>query len=371
MADLKSAYQGCLMGLAAGDALGYTVDSKSIYEICRDYGPEGLLGYDIVNGHARISSYTQIAAFVTNALLIGITRGQQKGQLSPFVRYIQLALQEWADGQTYQRSPEPTRCWVSEVSAFRQRCCTDYRMLDTLQRKRIGSMEEPANRNNAPGAITAAIPVGLFFHPDRMEVPEIGILGAQAVALTQGDAAAYLAGAAVAYMAAGILQEPDCPLDLQFSQAADAVAGQFGRKYPAALELRSLLHKAIHLAKNAHVPHREVMAQLRCETCAQVLAGAVYACLASGSDFDEAMIIAVNHSGRSAAVGAVTGALLGAKLGLEGLPEFYMEGLETAPYLLTLASDLVQGCPMGLMTRLFDDDWDRKYTQGEAPEPQM
>lgn len=368
MAELRSAYQGCLLGLAAGDALGYTVDSKSYDEICRDYGPKGLMGYDLVNGYAQISSYTQLAAFVTNALLIGITRGQQKGQMGPFVRYIQLALLEWANGQTYQRSPEPRHCWVGQVSAFRQRVCMDYRMLDTLQRRRIGSMEEPVNRNAAPGAITAAIPVGLFFHPDRMEVSEIGVLGAQAVALTQGDAAAFLSGAALAYMIAGVIQEPDCPLELQFSHAADAVAGQFGREYAAARELRELLRKAIHLAKNAHVPHPEVMAQLQCVSCAQVLAGAVYACLASGGDFDTAMIIAVNHSGRSAAVGAAAGALLGAQMGVEGLPDFYLEGLETAPLLQTLAADLVQGCPMGLMTRLFDDDWDRKYSHGEPPD---
>ena len=37
-------------------------------------------------------------------------------------------------------------------------------------------------------------------------------------------------------------------------------------------------------------------------------AGAVYACLKGEGDFDRSMILAVNHSGRSAAVGAVTGA---------------------------------------------------------------
>ncbi len=369
MDRLRSAYQGCLLGLAAGDALGYTVDSKSYEEICRDYGPRGLMGYDLVNGYAQISSYTQIAAFVTNALLLGITQGQQRGQMSPFVRYIQLAMLEWANSQTVRRGGEPTRCWVGQVSAFRQRACMDYRMLDTLQRRRIGSMEEPMNRGTSPAALTAAIPVGLFFHPDRMEVTEIGTLGAQAVALTQGDAVTFLSGAALSYMIAGIVQEPDCPLELQFSQAADAVAGQFGREYNGALELRSLLYKAIHLAKNANTFHPEAMQQLRCGTSAQVLAGAVYACLASAGDFDTAMVIAVNHGGRSAGVGAVAGALLGAQIGVEALPDFYLEGLETAPLLLTLAADIAQGCPMGMTTRLFDDDWDRKYTQGEAPEP--
>ena len=40
----RSAYRGCLLGLAVGDAMGYTVDSKSWAEIQEDYGPNGLLG---------------------------------------------------------------------------------------------------------------------------------------------------------------------------------------------------------------------------------------------------------------------------------------------------------------------------------------
>ena len=78
-------------------------------------------------------------------------------------------------------------------------------------------------------------------------------------------------------------------------------------------------------------------------------------------DFDSAMILAVNHSGRSAAVGAVTGALLGARMGYEALPEFYLESLEPLHLLMELANDLVAGCAMEIGSSLFDDDWDRKY----------
>ena len=66
------------------------------------------------------------------------------------------------------------------------------------------------------------------------------------------------------------------------------------------------------------------MEQLKCENAAQVLAGAVYTCLVAENDFDRAMIVAVNHSGRSAAVGALVGAILGLRLGEEALPEFYI-----------------------------------------------
>ena len=119
------------------------------------------------------------------------------------------------------------------------------------------------------------------------------------------------------------------------------------------------------MAKNGLMEPEEAMEALHCQDALGVAAGAVYACLKGEGDFDRSMILAVNHSGRSAAVGALTGAFLGAKLGEEALPEFYLECLEPAPELRVLAEDLARGCPMDLRSRLFDDDWDHKYVQGE------
>ena len=76
MARKLSACGGCLLGMAAGDALGYTIDDKSWQEIQEDYGPYGLMGYDVVNGTVQVSSYTQVGAYVANGLLLGVTRGR-------------------------------------------------------------------------------------------------------------------------------------------------------------------------------------------------------------------------------------------------------------------------------------------------------
>ena len=69
MISRRSAYRGCLLGMAIGDAMGYPVDTKEISQIRADYGPNGILGYDLVNGYAEVSSHTQIAAFTCNGLL--------------------------------------------------------------------------------------------------------------------------------------------------------------------------------------------------------------------------------------------------------------------------------------------------------------
>ena len=66
----------------------------------------------------------------------------------------------------------------------------------------------------------------------------------------------------------------------------------------------------------------------------------------------------------AAAVAAIAGGILGLAQGEEALPEFYLESLEGAAHIRELAGDMHTACPKGWRTRLFDDEWDRKYIQG-------
>lgn len=358
-------YRGCLLGMAVGDAMGYTVDDRSLEQIRQDYGPEGLLGYDLVNGYADVSSYTQLAAFAGNGLLLGLTRGQMQGVMAPYVRYIALAEREWAQTQRYSGNPERSVCWVSRDRELRGRRCMDTRMLDTLSRGKPGSLEEPVNRFVTPGAMTVAIPVGLFFNPLRTGREEIDRLGAEAVALTHGAPQAFLSGGVLAHIISRLIWDGSRNLKELVKESIEALQEGFGREYHRqANEVRDGLNMALRLAGSHNVSCVDAMEHLKCTTVPEILAGAVYAALCYENNFDEAMIAAVNHSGCSAAVGAVTGAILGAKLGEEAIPEFYLEPLEPIELLRELADDMLQGCPMELGRGLFDDDWDRKYIHG-------
>lgn len=358
-------YRGCLLGMAIGDAMGYTVDDRSLEQIRQDYGPEGLLGYDLVNGYADVSSYTQLAVFAGNGLLLGLTRGQMQGIMAPYVRYIALAEREWAQTQRYSGNPDRSVCWVSRNRELRGRRCMDTRMLDTLSRGKPGSMEEPVNRFMTPGAMTVAIPVGMFFNPLRTGREEIDRLGAEAVALTHGAPQAFLAGGVLAHIISRLIWDGARSLKDLVKEAVEALQDGFGREYHRqANEVRDGLNMALRLAASHNVSCSEAMEHLKCTTVPEILAGAVYAALCYEHNFDEAMITAVNHSGCSAAVGAVTGAILGAKLGEAAIPDFYLEPLETAELLRELADDMHQGCPMEMGRGLFDDDWDRKYIHG-------
>lgn len=356
----STVFTGCLLGMAVGDAMGAPVDAKHYEQICQMYGPQGLLGYDSANGLAQITSYSQVALYAANGLLAGAARGKTnpEGQMA----WITASLKEWAKVQHLPGSPDKRICWMSHISQMRRRRCMDPRTLDALTRGVLGTPQAPANQSAGPGTLTAVIPVALFFQPERMDFWDIGLLGARIVALTHGEATAYLSGAALAYTLAGIIHDPDCSMEDQFLHAAQAVVAQF--QGAAAGRLQMLIYKAVDMAKDPMISPLQAMERLECNTAASVLAGAAYAVLASEGDFDTAMITAVNHSGKSAAVGAITGAILGAAQGEDTLPGFYLDCLDCDDVIRELAKDLHTACPKGWQKRLFDDDWDRKYTQG-------
>ena len=358
MSHRNSAYRGSLLGLAIGDALGYTVDNKLWDEICQNYGPNGILGFDLQHEYAEATSYTQLAVFAANGLLAAMTRGKTE----QYSAYLAAALREWVKSQQFRGGKEKTLCWVAQVPSLRRRLCMDTRMLDTLSRQILGTPEHSVNSFSAPSAVTAAVAVGLFFAPERMSPKQVGTLGAEAVALTHGDPETFLTGAVIAYVMAGLLQDPEHSFLQQFTQGVEAVQAQFGDRYPQEVStLAAHINKAISLVKHTELTPREVMTLLSCTTAAECLAGAVYICLIHPGNFDEAVITAVNQSGRSSAVAALTGAFLGAKLGEDALPEFYLESLEPIEALRILADDLYQGRQA---SRIFDDSWDQKYIQG-------
>lgn len=356
MKQQQKQIKSVLLSLAVGDAMGHTVDRRSLEEIRRDYGPNGLLGYDLVNGYADITSYTQVAAFTANGLLLGLTRGQAQGRMSILLRYISAAIREWSRSQVFSL-PEKKICWLSSVPEMKRKFCMDNRMLDALSKEKLGSLEDIRYRSDHPGALTMVVPIVLLRKELELYSDELDRLGAEVIALTHGEPEAYLSGAAFTHLLRLLMEEPETPLAELVHQTIDAVGLQFGQGG----RLWELLQMALTLAVSPGVSAMNAMETLGCRTAAEALAGAVYTIATCGRDFDKGMITAVNHSGRSSAVGAMAGAMLGARMGDEDLPEFYLDSLEAANALTELAADLSSGFAEMVGKSLFDMDWDRKY----------
>ena len=354
----EQALAGCFLGMAVGDAMGCSVDKKSWPEICDAYGPNGLLGYDLTGNSAEVTSYTQLALFTANALLLAITRGST----DRFSQSLVLAVREWYKSQQFRGAPEKTRCWVAQVPCLRRRLCMDTQMLDALSRETLGTPEKPVFRSAAPSSLPSALAAGMCYDPKRMTESELMRLGAEAVAFAHGRPEVYLSGAYLALSMARLLQEPEKAPAALFEECLAPVIARFVGTVPTeTAEFENLIRKALNLTRDPEMTPLAAMTVLGCTSAQECVAGAIYAAAIHPANFDEAMIVSVNHSGRSCAVGALTGAFLGARLGDDALPEFYLESLECAPYLQELAQDL-QDCRQ--VSRIFDDAWDQKYVQG-------
>ena len=358
MVQKNIALAGCMLGMAVGDAMGSSVDKKSWTEICEAYGPNGLLGYDLTGGSADVTSYTQLTVFTANALLLAFARSSEQ-----YSKALLLAVREWYKSQQFRSTPEKTRCWVAQVPSLRRRLCMDTQILDALSRETLGTPEAPVFRSVSPSSLTAAVAVGLCYDPRRMPQRQLMRLATEAVAFTHGRPEVYISGAFLALAVANLLQAPEKAPAALFEECLETVEEAYGKVWTTETDrFCALIRKAISLTRDPEMTPLAAMTVLSCTTAAECVAGAVYAATIHPGNFDEAMIVSVNHSGRSCAVGAIAGAFLGARLGAEALPEFYLESLECAPYLRTLAQDLMD-CRQ--VSRIFDDDWDHKYVQGQ------
>lgn len=75
---------------------------------------------------------------------------------------------------------------------------------------------------------------------------------------------------------------------------------------------------------------------------AWAVAIALYCALRHADSFEDAVIAAVNHDGDSDSTGAVTGNIMGALLGMEGIPAAFVQPLELRDVLLATAKKLAE-----------------------------
>ena len=99
-------FRGCLIGGAAGDALGYAVEFMGEERIFARYGEKGITAYELRDGVAQISDDTQMTLFTAAGLLAGTTRGRMRGIMGPYREYIRLSYLDWLKTQR-ERYPLP------------------------------------------------------------------------------------------------------------------------------------------------------------------------------------------------------------------------------------------------------------------------
>ena len=355
-------YRGCLIGGAAGDALGYAVEFLDDAAIFSKYGENGITEYSLVNGVAEISDDTQMTLFTANALLLGTTRGMTRGIMGSYPSYISLCYKEWLRTQ-YEQFPlneEYSYTWLINVPELFARRAPGNTCISAIENGANGTLEEPINRSKGCGGIMRVAPIGLYFEGKRYSVSEIDKIGAETAALTHGHELGYIPAAALVHILHILSHNEDVKMLDAVLDMKKAIRREFVNVKHLSEQI-ALIDKAIDLA-NEDVDDLEAIRELGQGWVAEeTLAIAIYCALKYSNDFDKALIASVNHSGDSDSTGAVTGNILGAYLGLSGIPEKYLKNLELKNVILEFADDLFNDCKITEYGSYHDEIWEQKY----------
>ena len=365
--DRPNRIQGSLLAGAAGDALGYSVEFMGEDEISRRFGANGITEYCLYNGLARISDDTQMTLFTATGLLFGTTRGMTRGIMGDYSDYIRFSYKEWYRTQT-ERYPLPESyhfSWLINIPELFSRRAPGNTCMSALASEKYGTIDDPINHSKGCGGVMRVAPVGLYFSRNQIPIEASDRIAAEAAAITHGHELGWLPAAALAHIVR-VLAEAEKPSVL--GAVLDAIE-TLPKVFPETKhlqEFQTLMQQAVDLYQSGKADRDAIHALGEGWVGDEALAIAVYCALKYQTDMEKALITAVNHKGDSDSTGAITGNILGAALGIDAIPEKFIDHLELKDTILELADDLYNDCQMDDYD-MDDPVWAAKYIYNTYP----
>ena len=329
----KDAVRGCLIGGAAGDALGYPVEFIGENDIFMRYGAGGIREYGLKNGKAVISDDTQMTLFTASGLILSAGKDEKAQYESIRKCYV-----EWLETQV-SLSPMPGRTYYSPLSRiaplYAQRAPGNT-CINALYAGGRGTTAKPINNSKGCGGVMRVAPIGFL----KQTPQHIARLGAEACAMTHGHPLGWLPGAAFSLIIYEISQNGLDPRAAT-ERALEAVQALWADE-PSTPVFVALMQKALDLAAGDKDDLTAIHTLGEGWVADEALAIAVYCAVKYAGDPDKTLIAAVNHKGDSDSTGAIAGNIVGAQAGLSGIPEKYIHNLELKDEIIALADELFE-----------------------------
>lgn len=331
-------FRGCLLGGAIGDALGWPVEFKWHNEIVSKYGQDGITDLECSKlGKAEITDDTQMTLFTAEGILRAETRGREKGICDP-ASVVYHAYQRWLITQGYPRIEAMEWVydgWLLQVKELHASRAPGNSCISALTSGDMGTIYESVNNSKGCGGVMRVAPAGLFYTKE-----DAFRRGVEFAAITHGHPSGYLSAGALAYIISSIINGEEIEA---------AVEGSLRElsKHRCHEECSEVLQKALDLSRSSTEPMDAIAALGEGWVGEEALAISVYCALKYKGDFKKALITAVNHNGDSDSTGAITGNILGAYLGTDGIPKEWMEKIELRDEITQIADDLLIGYEEG------------------------
>jgi NAD-dependent SIR2 family protein deacetylase/ADP-ribosylglycohydrolase len=356
---LLGKFEGCLLGGAVGDALGAGVEFSSFENILELYGEDGVTDYVPCFGRlGAVTDETQLSLFTAEGLLRAEVRRKVKGICYPaaivynsYLRWLRTQGVE-LEGDELREQVYESPSWLEDISAMNSRRAPGNTCLSELASGVMGTTAEPLNSSKESGGLMRTAVVGLVTN-------EPFELAAEIAAITHGHPSAFLSAAVVAEIIRKLLSG---------HSLIDSIEHTLYEELPSHEgyeEILSVCHRALCLAKvqtreigtntsdvstlelelrelkDLQIPsHRSVEWIGKGWVAEETLAIALYCSVVYSDDFRSGVELSINHSGNSNGVGALTGNILGAWLGIESVPDTWLQRLELKDVIHTVSRDL-------------------------------
>jgi len=327
----KDLILGCLLGGAVGDALGAPAEFMSLSKIRYQLGDAGVREYlPAYGGIGRITDDTQMTLFTLEGMMRARMRYDDRGICSiPDV--LHNAYLRWmvTQGLLNESDIDPVSQpgWLIRQEVLHHSRAPGNSCISSLLNPQVlGTMTDPINNSKGCGGVMRAAPVGLF------EIYSVFETGCEIAALTHGHPSGYLSAGFLAELIHHLIHGKP------ILEAIDLTTDQL-LKWPGHEEVLQAIIKALNLVKHAEGTPEEVEQLGAGWVAEEALAISIF-CALMADDMREGVLLAVNHSGDSDSTGAITGNVLGAIHGREGIPDDLLEDLEVKDIIVEMVDDL-------------------------------
>lgn len=331
-------FRGCLIGGAAGDALGYEVEFKREKEIFSEYGKEGITEYDLIleNDVAEISDDTQMTLFTAEGLLLAGASSDS----ADYINSIRQMYKCWYLTQSERYPPQNNslQSRLLGVPELFNRRCPGMTCMTAIKKGAKGTVSEPVNDSKGCGGVMRVAPIGLYFCDTSVPYNQSDMIGAEAAAITHGHDLGFIPAAALVHIVRAVAEG-----DISLKDAVQESIAAMEKIFPKAkhiTDFTAIMQKAIQLAEKEMDDLTAIHQLGEGWVAEETLAIAVYCALKCENDFDKALRAAVNHNGDSDSTGAVCGNILGVNLGYDAIPQKYKERLELHDIIIKIAENL-------------------------------
>jgi ADP-ribosylglycohydrolase len=309
--DLKSAFEGAILGLAIGDALGrpteFITDLTTLHE---KFGPDGVSDFE-PDWHpaGAYTDDTQMSLAVARALIQAGHRPLD--ELMPIMA---------AEFVAWNCSPENDRApgHTCRIGCENLEAGVPWREAGVADSKGCGSAMRTA-------------PIGLYYHDDEPRLVEVARASSL---LTHGHPTALAAATGTALLVAWALHHDD-PRDYP-SRLLHALGAM-----PGASETQALIARVPQVL--ADQPDEVLVAGVLGEawTGDEAVASALYCFCRSPEDYRRTVLTGANTVGDSDSIACIAGAISGAYNGIEAIPEHWRREVENSAMLHEVAADLL------------------------------